>query len=883
MAYQALAHLSLQSAPPPGDRQTAPQTGRRIGAYVLEELLGKGGMGEVYRGHDTRLRRTVAIKVVSAERAADRGAAARLAHEARVASSLSHPGIVAVHDIGEFEGRPFIVMELVQGESLATRLHWRPLSIREALNLGAEVAEALAAAHAAGVIHRDLKPQNIMLTADGRAKIVDFGLGTFQPDAATSQPGDTRTRTIRFSVEGTAGYMAPEQAAGRAVDMRADQFALGVILYEMVSGRRAFARETDIQTLSDIIDADPAPLKQVCPKATAALVAIVDRCLQKHPQDRYGSTLDLAHDLRVAADEPSQSHPAITVVASRPRRVWAWPAAAAAALAALLIGAPHLGTSGSKPGPATAPALRYIAVLPFVTLSSGPSDQALADGLVETLTSSLTMLERFENRLRVVPATEVRREGILSAKEARQAVGATLAISGSLRRDDNSLQLTLNLIDTGELVQLRSRAIDLPADQHRELQNLVAQAVAGLLDLELAPEARQAMTGGGSSVPGAYELLALGRGYLQRFDRGADNIDLSLDALTRAVAADPGFALAHASAGEAYWRKYELSRQAVWIDRAVQHAERALSINSRLAPIHVVLSMIARGRGRYEEAVAVAQRAVELDPVASDGYRELGRAYDALDRPGDAEATYRKAVASRPNDWLAYNMLGSFYYGKRRWPDAIAAFKQVIARTPDNTRGYNNLGAAYFGMGSPDEAAAMWERSMSMRPTFPAASNLGLHYYRRGQYADAGRAFEKAVALSPSNHRLWRNLGAALYWAPGERDKARSAYERAVQLGEQERQVNPRQAMLQSELADAYSMLGRKTDTLEAVAAVERLGGDAEAMFNVAGACEQVGERALALVWLRKAVAAGYPRESIAQSPGLAALRADPEFGRVIR
>ncbi len=241
-------------------------------------------------------------------------------------------------------------MELVDGESLASRLQWRPFSVRDALKIGAQVAEALAAAHAAGVVHRDLKPQNIMLTPDGRAKIVDFGLGTLQCDNSANRPGDTRTRTIRLSVEGTAGYMAPEQAAGRPVDMRADQFALGVILYEMVSGWRAFVRETEIQTLADIIDAEPAPLKQVCPRASAALVAIVDRCLQKDPRDRYGSTLDLAHDLRAAAEEPSQSHATIMPVAKPARRAWARPSVGGAALlAALVMAGVGLYTSAAVP------------------------------------------------------------------------------------------------------------------------------------------------------------------------------------------------------------------------------------------------------------------------------------------------------------------------------------------------------------------------------------------------------------------------------------------------------------------------------------------------------------------------------------------------------
>lgn len=279
-----------------------PRPGCVVGAYVLDDLLGKGRMGEVYRARDQRLGRNVAIKFVVPEQAADAGAAECLANEARVNSALTHPGIVTVYDIGRFRGRPFIVMELVAGESLAARLARGSLGVREALRLAAQIAEALAAAHDAGVVHRDLKPQNIMLTRHGRAKIVDFGLSMLQRGRRCAEPNGP-ARAVRLPLQGTVGYMAPEQAAGLPPDMRADQFALGAILYEMVSGRPALALPAEIQTLSDIIDLEPLPLEQVCRAAPPALVAIVNRCLQRDPQNRYDATFDLVAALKAAANE----------------------------------------------------------------------------------------------------------------------------------------------------------------------------------------------------------------------------------------------------------------------------------------------------------------------------------------------------------------------------------------------------------------------------------------------------------------------------------------------------------------------------------------------------------------------------------------------------
>ncbi len=533
---------------------------------------------------------------------------------------------------------------------------------------------------------------------------------------------------------------------------------------------------------------------------------------------------------------------------------------------------------------APASVTRLIVVLPFENITRNPTDQVLADGLFETLPSSLIQLERFQRTLRVVPASDVRKERVASAREAHRAFGALLAITGSIQRFPTVERLTFNLVDAVQLGTLASRTVDITNAADGLTQDMVVRSVAALLGLAFEPETQKALTAGGTEVQGAYDLFVRGRGYLPRFDV-PENTDRAIALLARAVAKDPRYALAHTALAEAYWRKYSNTRQASWIDQATAHCEKALAIDNRLAPVHVTLAMIARGRGRYEQALTYALTAVELDPVRSEGYRELGAAYEELEQTANAEATYQKAVEARPDDWLAYNLLGAFFLSSRRWTEAEAAFRRVLELAPDNTKGFNNLGATFFNQGRPDEGAAWWEKSMSIRPTNTAASNLGSYYYSRGRYRDASRAYERAIEISSSqNYQIWVNLGAALFWTPGERSKASAAYMRAVNLAEDERRVNPREPEILASLADSYSILGRRSEARAAVASVERLEArDPGILFTVANACEQMGERARALQWLEKAVAGGYDRASIERSPWLEALRKDERFVQLMK
>lgn len=863
----------------------APETGQLIGAYELVAPLGSGGMGDVYRGRDTRLGRAVAIKFVSASLHGNAIAEARLDREARLASSLNHPGIVTVFDVGRHDGRPYVVMEFIDGHSLAAELFEGRLRTRDAVEIAAQIADALAVAHDAGIIHRDLKPQNIMLTSDRRVKIVDFGLSKAATAPASSEDEATVTMkgdgiTGDHAVLGTVGYMAPEQVLAQAVDGRADQFALGAILYEMLSGRRAFRRDTPFQTMTSIIEEEPPTLAQVRGDLPPALVAFVGRCLAKRPEARYASTRDLARDLRDISEQmvaetrtwPHDQRPAI-------RRAW-WPVAAVITVSVLLLGAPLWpgATTPSAQSPLAKTSVRYIAVLPFANVTQDSTDQVFADGLTETLSSSLTQLEQFQKTLRVVPASEVRSGRIASVKDARQAFGVTLAISGSIQRLPSTLRLTLNLVDAVQLAQISSRTIDIATSKEVLTQETVISAATALLALELDAPAQKAIAAGGTATPGAYELYVKGRGYLQRYDRGAENVDLAIDAFTRAIATDPKYALAHTALGEAYWRKHDATRQTVWLDRASEHAEAALAIDSRIAPVHVTLAMIARSRGRYEEAIAVAQRAVELDPVSGDAYRELGRAQELGNRFDDAEATYKRAIAARPDDWQTYLVLGNFFVARAQLSQAAEAYEKVIALTPDNTRGYNNLGVAYLRLKRDDDAVRTWERSAAIRPTLAATSNLGTYYFGHGRYTDAANAFDRATALAPNDWRIWRNLGSALWQVPDQRERARIVFQKAIDLGEAERRINPRDPVLVAGLADSYSLLGARKEALTAIAAAERLTPNAYVQFVIASAYEQLGDRAAALKWLEQSLASGYSRESVEQSPTFTALRKDRRY-----
>ena len=848
--------------------------GTRVGVYEIEAAIGRGGMGEVYRARDTRLDRVVAIKILPAEWAVESARRERFEREARVTSGLNHPNLVVLHDIGQHDGLHFIVMEHVDGETLATRLGGGPLLPAVAAQFAAQIADGLASAHAAGIIHRDLKPANVMIGPDQRVKLLDFGLGKLV-DARSQDPTLTSFTTGHDTqpgeIIGTPAYMSPEQALGRPAEAASDQFALGLILYEMLTGRHAFGRASGVQTMNAIIEAEPRPLSESGALVPPALGHVIRRCLAKAPSERFASTTDLARALHDVVDDYRGSR--ITAVAAPVARR-RWRIAALVTLAVMVVAVPGWRWMA----PDLAAGSREVAVLPLLNLDGDAPNQALADGLAEVLSARLAQLERFDDGLRVVPANEVRRQNVTSARDARMSFGVTAVVQGSLRRSGDGLQLTLNLTDTSSLQLLAADTIELPTRDARALQDEVVGRVMRLLRLELTDEARTVVSDGNTRAPGAAEFYLQGRGYLQRYER-PENVDAAIALFERSVGLDANYGLAHAALAEAYWRRYELTKDAAWAVRAQTSGATALRLSPTLVQVRVTLGMIAIGTGQYEAAVGELTAALRQDPASADAHRELGRAYEAMGDHARAESTLKAAITARPADWSMYNALGALYARLRRYDEAATQFERVVALTPDNARGHSNLGAMYTQLRDWPKAFAALEKATALGPNDRTWSNLATAYFRQGRYQDAAAAFERAISLGATNYQVWANLASAWYWVPGREARSLEAYARAAELGEAERRVNPRQPALLGRLAECYAHLNNRRLAESLAAEAEALAPkDARVWLQTAQAFEQLGDRAGALRRVEMSLKLGLSREEVESSRTLEALRKDPAY-----
>ena len=857
--------------------------GQTISHYKILEKLGEGGMGVVYKAEDTRLHRPVALKFLPPELTRDPEAKERFTQEAQAASALDHPSIAVIHEIDQTQdGSSFICMAYYDGQTLKKRIEAGPLKIEETIDIAHQLAEGLQRAHEGGIVHRDLKPANVIITNRGEVKIVDFGLAKLMSGKRITKSG----RTV-----GTAAYMSPEQARGEPVDHRSDIWSFGVLLYEMLSGQLPFKSDYEQALVYSILNENPQPVASLRSGVPSELEAIVNRCLEKDPPKRYESAVDLLGNLNRVKREKSSR----TLVVARPKfatslRSWRFVnkfvgliAAVVLALLLLLLLPSGRTTVENWLGISAIPEQKHLAVLPFTNIGGESTNQAFCDGLVETLTSKLTQLEQFHGSLFVVPASEVRTRGTTSPSQARRAFGVTMAVTGSMQRVDDRVRVTINLNDAMSLRQLRSSVIDNQTENLSVLQDGLVRTLAEMLEIELLPESVPVLAAGGTNVPGAYDFYLQARGYLQRYEK-MENIETAISLFGRALKEDSSYSLAYAGLGEAYWRKYEDSKDVQWVDHATKYCVRAVELNDELSPVHVTLGLIYRGTGRYEEAVHEFLRALELDPVSAHAYGELAMAYNALGNLEKAEATYKKAIELRPGYWAGYNKLGVFYYHQGRYDEAITQFEQVVELTPDNVRGYTNLGALYFVQESWEDAREMFERSLNIEPNYRAYSNLGTLYFFEGRYADASRMLEKAIQLQDNDYRLRGYLAAVYHWTPGKFEKAQDMFRHAAQMAEEQRKVNPRDPTLLSDLAGYHGMLGKSSEARRLLEEALALAPDDVEIIGGAGKIyEQLGDREQALQWIEKALNLGYSPTELEHSPGMRELRADARFQEILK
>jgi non-specific serine/threonine protein kinase len=748
--------------------------GRTVSHYRIVEKLGSGGMGVVYKAEDTKLGRLVALKFLPEELARDRDALERFQREAYSASALDHPHICTVHDVGEQDGRPFIVMQLLEGQTLKDRIT-RALRITEVVDLGLQIADALDAAHAKGIVHRDIKPANIFVTSRGQAKILDFGLAKLSAPAPEQPAAGSELPTVPAEAElttpgatvGTVAYMSPEQARGEKVDARTDLFSFGAVLYEMATGRRAFSGDTTAVIFNAILEKQPAPLLRAKPELPSEIERVINRALEKDPRLRYQSAADLRSDLaRLKRDLESGQTSAQPVRVERraPGRL-----AIAAGLGGLLllVGLTYWWVTAGRSDP-----IDSIAVLPFANTSGDPETEYLSDGITDSLINSLSSLDR----LRVVPRSTVfRYKGrIPDPQTVARDLAVRAVLTGRVVQRGEEIVIGAELVDVQEDSQLWGEQYNRPVADILKVQTEITREISESLRLQLTGEEEQSLTRAYPQNTEAYQLYLRGLYHRQKTTEAGFNE--SLKYFQQAVEQDPTYPLAHAGLADTYnslGYLRILAPKDVW-PKSKAASTAALRLDDSLAAAHAALGAALLF---YDWDAPAARReldrAIALDPRYAIAHHWYAHYWIAVDEPEEILVASRRAVEFDPLDlMLNAHLLFMDTLGPRgasQFPDDVRKVRQI---EPDFWAAHTTLGTFRINEDRVGEGLAELERGAEISNGMPLAlQQLGTGYARAGRRREAEQVIAwlerrpYAPSLYIANiHRLLGNREQVLRW-----------------------------------------------------------------------------------------------------------------------
>lgn len=807
--------------------------GQTLGPYEILEELGAGGMGVVYRAQDTKLGRAVALKLFLPEYTWDADRLRRFEREARHASSLNHPNILTVYEIGSEGGTYFIVTELVEGETLRQRLARGPLPSDEALGVAAQIADALDVAHEASIVHRDIKPENIMIRRrDAYVKVLDFGLAKLMEDypagAAADGPegASKQVQTEAGIIIGTPSYMSPEQARALPVDARTDIWSLGVTLYEMVAGRRPFLGETASDVLASILQKDPPPLSHYSGQVPEALERIVSKALAKDRGERYSTTKELLADLNrlkrrlefeaeasVAptsggADTPSRGINVVSPDTAREagaltaRETRAASSAeyivegikrhkrgARAALAVLCAAALALVThfaygrffaGGDEAGverPAVHPGavIHSIAVLPFANATGDPNTDYLSDGISESLINSLSQLGGVKV---IARSSSFRYKGKdVDPREVAEALGVKAILIGRVLRRGEELHISAELVDTRDGTQVWGEQYNRRAEDLLGVQSEIAAEIAEKLHLRLNPSEQSRLGKREMARPQAYELLLKGRFYAN--GGGTENWKRAVEYFNQALAADPTYALAYAELSRCYVNLVGGSTldPAEGMPRAEAAALRALALDESLPDAHLALANIKMSSWEWAAAEREYRRAIELSPNYARAHSAYSSYLSLMGRREQAIAEIRQARELDPLSVIASAYVGFTLLFARQYDEAIEALKETLELDRSFPIAHYVLGQTYVAKGMYPEAIASYQEAVKLGEDSPS-----LQIYLGHAYAKAGeRRKSQAILKRLERSKEYVSPGelAILYAALGERERAFASLERA--------------------------------------------------------------------------------------------------------
>jgi serine/threonine protein kinase/tetratricopeptide (TPR) repeat protein len=757
--------------------------GSRIGPYLIQQQLGTGGMGEVYLAQDVRLRRQIALKLLDHSLMGDSRSHQRFLREARMASALDHPNICTIHEVGEEAGRPFIAMQLVEGVTLMQAINGKPMSLDSLLGLSLQIADALSAAHARGIIHRDIKAGNIMVTPNGKAKVLDFGLA--KPLDRTEDETHHADLTMTGLVIGTPGSMSPEQARGEHVDHRSDIFSFGVVMYQMATGSTPFAGRSKVDVLTAVLSQTQTPAAELNQDIPQRFSALIDRALAKEPDARYQTMDELISDLKDIVDEMDSSnrHTRPLGRQSSPhsrqqhgvvgRWIQSRTAVGLFVLIAVLLSGLALAlyySSGGGRAPSVTP-IKSIAVLPFKPLVANTRDEVLELGMADTLISKLSNIKQVTVR----PLTAVRKYTKLDqdATAAGREQNVDAVLDGNIQRSGEKVRVTVRLVRVADGHEIWSEQFDESFTDIFAVQDSVSRKVTGVLAVALTGDEDKLLTKRQTSNVEAYQLYGLGRYHLTRLTD--DGFRKGRDYFQQAINKDPNYALAYAGLADANNRLSGWNAVAPkeGFPAAKKAALKALEIDEGLAEAHTQLGVT---KLLYDWDWVGAEnefkRAVEINPNNPDTRYLYGLHLSAMGRFEEAVTEMKRAQELEPISLEKIAGIGDTRYYQRHFDEAIAQYQKALEMDQNSGYAHWALGNVYLHKGMLEQAIAEYQKSIPLSgdsPDEPAS----LAYV----YAISGKTQEARQILGDLQQRAKRSyvaptMIASVYAALGEKDQA---------------------------------------------------------------------------------------------------------------
>ena len=852
--------------------------------YRIDALLGQGGMGRVYKAYDKELDRTVAIKVVRQGMMGEADALKRFKQELLLASKISHKNILRIHDMGSVGDTRFITMAFIEGRDLHQIIKDNPkMPLDRVLKYARQLADALAAAHAEGVVHRDLKPQNLLVDKDDNLYVSDFGLAKSFEEGAVGM-----TKTGAFL--GTPRYMSPEQVEGRPADQRSDLYAYGLILYELLAGDVPFTGESTLKVMYQRIQETPKSPKLLNPALPNWIVRITMRCLEREADKRYQSAYEILADLQGGASGSASGSRSVQIqLPDFGAKKWIWVAGAFAAI--MILGAtiavvkhwiswPGAGTPGAS-GASGVPPLasgRFVAVLPLQVVGDQSQLGYLAEGIEEALSAKLFQLKDVR-----VASTDA--AGKIDQKQPlpkiARSLGANLLVLGTLQGSGTKIRIDMRVEDVADAKRLWSKEFEGGTNDLFALEDQIYGQLVTALNINASNEELAKAEARPTDNLAAYDLYLRGRNSLRGHD--GKSIQAALDYFDQALKSDRTFALAYTGVADASLRMYRTKKDGFWTQKALAAAQQAEQLNDKLPEVHSTMGSVYRVTGKYSEAITELKRSISLAPNSDEAYRRLGSAYLESGQGKEAIEAFQKAIQLNPYFWGNQNSLGDAYMGLGDYPKALEAFQQVTALEPEIDAGYENVGVVYVQQNKCQESIPYLQKALQIEPYFSTYSNLGTAYFCLKQYTNSVEMFEKAVQLNPNDTQTMVNLADAYRWA-GQKDKARTIYEQSISLGYKELQTNPQDSGVMMQVALSYAKIGNAQEAdryIRRARAIDKR--NVNYMYAEAEIDALLGRVPEALKALKEALDNHYPAESAASDPELANLQSSPGFTGMLK